>query len=105
MSEMGDMKFTTAGDMMKTDFDELVSRYVSWKEHALSKYPLPSRLNQNEKEQEVAMAFWSFFWPVVLQTVLSDDVKTIDDIRVIIARDLGEKEASNIDCVRKIFWK
>ena len=51
------------------------------------------------------MAFWSFFWPVVLQTVLSDDVKTIDDIRVIIARDLGEKEASNIDCVRKIFWK
>ena len=98
MSEMGDMKFTTAEN-------EIVSRYVSWKEHALSKYPLPSRLNQNEKEQEVAMAFWSFFWPVVLQTVLSDDVKTIDDIRVIIARDLGEKEASNIDCVRKIFWK
>jgi hypothetical protein len=81
---------------------DIIDRYVCWKEHALAKkYRIPSRLNQNEKEQHVARVFWSFFWPVILDFRGN---KTIDDMRVIIAEGLGEEEASNIDYVRK-FWK
>jgi hypothetical protein len=80
---------------------DIINKYIRWKENALTKFPIPSRLNQNEKEQHVARVFWFFFWKVVLDF---NGSKTIDDMRVIIARGLGEKEASNIDDVRK-YWQ
>ena len=83
------------------DDQKIIDTYVRWKENALIKYYVPSRLTPNEKEQHVARVFWFFFWKVVLDF---NDSKTIDDMRVIIARGLGEKEASNIDYVWK-YWR
>ena len=80
---------------------DIIDTYVHWKKNALAKYRIPSRFDQEERERHVAEVFWSFFWPVVLDFRGN---KTIDDMRAIIARGLGEDEASNIDSVRKL-WK
>lgn len=79
---------------------DIINTYIRWKDNALARYPIPGRFKQKEKERYVAEVFWFFFWRVVLDFPGN---RSIDDMRVIIARGLGEEEASNIDNVRK-FW-
>jgi hypothetical protein len=73
---------------------EIVNRYMRWKENALARYPLPSTANEQEKNNIVAGVFWNFFWSIVLDY---NGNKTLHDFRDIIMRHVGQEEASFID--------